>query len=139
MITRVGRLMIKYQEFFLYAFWGGCTTVINIGIFEVLVESFRVYYQTANVFAWIISVSFAYLTNRVWVFKSHYIDNQQLFKEAIRFYTSRLASLGVELIIVYVGIKVLQINTLFVKIIDNLIVIILNYALSKLLIFKKRH
>ncbi|NRD14315.1 GtrA family protein [Pediococcus acidilactici] len=136
-VTILYSIFIKYKQVILYLFFGGLTTIINILSFEILLTNFNLYYQLCNVIAWIISVTFAYFTNKVWVFESNYTTRASFFFEFVKFYFFRLLSLGFELIIVHVGIKVLHMDPLLVKLIDNVFIVLINYIFSRVFIFLK--
>ena len=94
-------------------------------------------YQIANVLAWLASVIFAFITNKLWVFNSKSMAWRPFLWETLTFFFFRLLSLAVDQFIMFVGISLLSGNPLIVKIIDNVIVVILNYFFSKWIIFKK--
>lgn len=119
-----------------YIFFGGVTTLVNIGVFAGL-DYIHWNYQLANVIAWFLSVLVAYLTNKVWVFASHYTTFSAFIVEFVKFYFFRALTLVIDIIIMYVGISILNWNAILVKVIDNVIVIIVNYVFSKWYIFKK--
>ncbi|KRO09568.1 GtrA family protein [Paucilactobacillus hokkaidonensis] len=119
-----------------YIFFGGVTTLVNIGVFAVL-DKMNWNYQLANVIAWFLSVLVAYLTNKVWVFSSHYTTFKAFIIEFVEFYFFRALTLIIDVIIMYIGISMLGWNAILVKVIDNVIVIIVNYVFSKWYIFKK--
>ena len=87
--------------------------------------------------AWVIAVAFAYVVNKVFVFHTHCGSAAALVKEAAGFAAMRLASLGMETVIMYVTVEMLGLNDLVMKLLTNFLVIILNYVFSKLFIFKK--
>ncbi|WP_308443528.1 GtrA family protein [Lactobacillus delbrueckii] len=78
-VTILYSIFIKYKQVILYLFFGELTTIINILSFEILLTNFNLYYQLCNVIAWIISVTFAYFTNKVWVFESNYTTRASFF------------------------------------------------------------
>lgn len=119
-----------------YIFFGGITTLVNIGVFAVL-DKMNWNYQLANIIAWFLSVLVAYLTNKVWVFSSHYTTFKAFIIEFVEFYFFRALTLIIDVIIMYIGISMLGWNAILVKVIDNVIVIIVNYVFSKWYIFKK--
>ena len=88
----------------------------------------------SNAIAWIISVLFAFITNKLFVFES----KGNVLKESISFFIVRLISLGLDMLCMYLLISVLSTNELLSKIITNVIVIILNYVFSKIFVFKKQ-
>ena len=78
-----------------------------------------------------------FVTNKVFVFESKAKEKKTVIKELISFVTARLLTLGIEEIILFVGCNLLNIDALIVKIIAQVVVIVSNYFLSKLFIFKK--
>ena len=129
----------KYKSVIAYLFWGVVTTIVNIGVFQWLSSGIHWNYQLANIIAWFVSVLVAYLTNKVWVFGSHYSTVKAFLKEFFWFYFYRGLTLIMDVIIMYVGVSLLKFDTpiqqLIVKIIDNVIVVVANYIFSKWLIF----
>lgn len=92
----------------------------------------------ANVFAWVVSVLFAYWTNRTWVFRSQVHGARAVFKEFAAFVSARITSLLVETALLYVLVDWLKVNDMLSKILLSFITIALNYIFSKLWIFKKK-
>ena len=136
-INNIKQLIIKHKEVILYLIFGVSTTIISILIYALCTRLFKMGYYSSNILSWIGSVTFAFFTNRKIVFSSDANTFTKKIKEFFLFYISRLATLIFESIVLYLGITLLQINDLIVKIIANIIVIILNYILSKFFIFKK--
>ena len=127
----------KFKETFLYVLFGVLTTVVNIGIYFIFTRIFRIDYFTSNTVALIISILFAYITNKFFVFKSKSIEKILLIKEFISFISCRLLSGIAEIIMMLLMINILGINDFVVKIISNIIVIILNFIFSKFIVFRK--
>ena len=131
------KLYYKYREVWLYLFFGFMTTLVNILFYELLVGLFNINYLISNVIAWIISVIFAYIVNKKYVFESKTQTKKDGLKELFSFSLARVFSLGIDMIIMYVGVSILLINDTIIKIVSNVIVIIVNYFFSKFIIFKK--
>ena len=91
----------------------------------------------ANAVSWVISVLFAYITNRTFVFHSTKTGFQEVSKEFAAFVGARLFSFGVDEGMTLLLISGLHIHWIITKLIVSVVVIVLNYVLSKLLIFKK--
>ncbi|MCQ2450833.1 MAG: GtrA family protein [Clostridia bacterium] len=127
----------KLKEIILYIFFGGCTTLINIATYYTATRGFGLKTTAATVIAWLLSVFFAYITNRIWVFHSENKGFRSVTKEIISFYAARLATGLLDLAIMYLCVDVFHLNDMAIKILSNVIVIILNYVLSKILIFVK--
>lgn len=130
----------KYKSVIAYLFWGVVTTIVNIGVFQWLSSGIHWNYQLANIIAWFVSVLVAYLTNKVWVFGSHYTTFRAFIVEFIKFYFYRALTLLIDIVFMYVGVTLLgfdsAIQQLVAKILDNVVVVIANYIFSKWLIFK---
>lgn len=130
---------IKDNEVFKYLVVGGLTTLISMLVFymctwTILNASNPFELQIANIISWICSVTFAYITNRKIVFES---KNKKILKEMISFYSSRLLTLFLDMIIMFIFVTCLSFNCDIMKIISNVLVIIGNYIISKIIIFRK--
>lgn len=129
----------KKTEIINYLIVGVLTTLVSLVIYYGLVmtilnpeNAFEL--QCANVLSWIVSVLFAYVTNRKFVFKS---TNEKKGKEFISFVTARIATLLMDMVIMLLGVTLLHANDKIVKIISQVIVIIANYILSKVFVFRE--
>ena len=129
-------MLEKYKSILMYLFFGICTTVINIVTYWI----FYIYLDFPNIlstiFSWIISVLFAYITNKLWVFESRSFDKQVLSHEIPTFFGARLLSGLIDLGIMFVFVDILFSPAMVVKFISNVFVVIFNYIASKLVIFK---
>ena len=128
----------KYSEVISYLFFGVLTTLINLATFWILSTVFNLETIAATVAAWIIAVTFAFITNKIWVFKSKTKTNQETTKEAIMFVIARLITLGIEVILMWLMVDNLKQNKLIWKLLCNVITVILNYLFSKLIVFKEK-
>lgn len=129
----------KYKEALLYLFFGGCTTLVNliskwILLLTIIDSNNAIQLQVAIIISWIISVLFAYVTNRKFVFES---KSSNVFKEITSFFGSRVITLVLEMIIMYIFVTLLNFNVYVFTIISQILVIVLNYVFSKLFVFKK--
>jgi len=134
------KLFVKYKEIAMYLIFGVLTTVVSIGTYYLCTKLFLdaknpIELQAANIISWIVSVTFAYVTNKLFVFES----KGNILKEAVKFYSSRLGTLGLEIVLMYILVTVLKLSDLPVKIAVQFIVIAANYVLSKLLVFKEKN
>ncbi len=128
----------KYSEFLWYGFFGVLTTLINIVSFTLLDKTgLNVYFS--NLIAWLLSVLFAFITNKLFVFNSKDFTFKVFFKELVSFFFFRMLSLGIDMIGMFICLESIKLNKLISKIIVNVIVIIANYIFSKLFIFKKKN
>ena len=139
-MSKIKELYQKYKEIINYLIFGVLTTVVSlvtyyICVYTILDPDNAVQLQIANVISWIISVAFAYITNRKFVFES---KEKNKIKEASKFVTSRIATLIMDMAIMYVGVTALKFNDKIMKLISQVVVIVMNYILSKLIVFKKK-
>ena len=121
------------RELILYIVFGVLTTIVNIVAYLFFAKLLGINYIISNIFAWVLSVLFAYVTNRIWVFES---KNSNIIKEISLFFGGRLFSGIVDTGLMYVFIDLLSIGDFISKIIIQIIVVILNYVISKLIVFK---
>ena len=128
----------KYKEILLYLFFGGLTFLVSVGSYVFFEFIIQMPPLIANLFSWILAVTFAYVTNRVWVFTDIAYGILGITKEIISFFTGRAATLILEELILYIGITVLDFNSIGVKVTGQIIVIITNYFISKIMVFKNR-
>lgn len=126
----------QYKEPLLYLFFGVLCTIVNIFSFWIFTKAFPP--LVANVIAWIISVAFAYFTNRTWVFGSQSTSkgSAAVLQEAGRFVGGRVGTLVMEEAILWIGIEMLSLNNMAVKIAAQVAVVIGNYVISKCIVFK---
>ena len=127
----------KHKEVLLYILFGGLTTVVSIGSFVLLDTVWGINELVANVISWVLAVSFAYVTNRVWVFQSRAMG-KAIIGEAMAFCAGRLATLGIEEGALLVFVTWLSFNSTVVKVAAQVAVLVGNYLLSKFLIFKQK-
>lgn len=134
------KLYKKYEEIINYLIVGGLTTVVSLGSYYLCILTFLspdIWYQlqAANIISWICAVTFAYFANRTFVFKS---KNKNKLKEAASFYSSRVATLLMDMSIMFVFVTLLHLNDKIMKLVVQVVVTIANYVLSKLFVFKKK-
>ena len=142
-MQKIIELYKKYEEIVNYLIFGVLTTVVSLAtkyllLFTILDAKNSIQLQIAVIVSWITACTFAYVTNRIWVFKS---KSKNILKEAISYFAARLATLGLEMLIMFVFVTALGLNSnLWVivwTLVSQVLIIIGNYVLSKLLVFKK--
>ena len=138
-MNNIKELYLKYKEIINYLIFGVLTTVVSLATYYICVYTFlnpdnSLQLQVANIVSWIAGVTFAYITNRKFVFES---EEQKKLKEAGKFVTSRIATLLTDMLIMFIGVTILKLNDKIIKLISQIIVIIANYLLSKMLVFRK--
>lgn len=128
-----------HKEILNYLICGGIATVINIVVYSVLVyivlgENYNI---LSNTIAIIASVIFQYFSNKFFVFERKSQTAKENLIEAGKFFSGRAVTALLDEGMMFLGVDILNINNLFMKIITNIIVIILNYIISKFLVFTK--
>ena len=121
-------LLKKYSEIIRYLIIGVLTTMVSLGVYYILTLTIfdpkkAIELQITNIISWIASVTFAYFTNRSFVFQQ---TQKMSLKEAVNFYLSRLSTLGIDMIMMFVLVTV------------QVVVIVLNYVFSKFFVFNKK-
>ena len=130
-------LLKKYRELILYLVFGVLTTLVNYVSWWVI-EPFFASSTVPVTAAWIISVLFAYITNRRFVFESKVTGGKALAKELLAFLAARIMSGVLALCFMWVFADWLGFDSRIVKLISNVFVVIFNYIASKLVIFRKK-
>jgi len=131
-------LIKKYKEVIMYLIFGILTTVVNIVVYFISTRFLNLDAYISNIIAWVLSVLFAFVTNKVYVFNSKNTTVRVILKEGISFFGFRVLSLIFDMICMYIFISLLSTNDLVAKIITNVVVIIINYLFSKLFVFKSK-
>lgn len=135
-MEKVLYLYKKYKEILLYLFFGVLTTIVSLSTYYFFSEILEIHYLISNVFSWIFAVLFAYITNRLWVFKSKNNDIKSILKEMFAFVNCRLLSGAIDMVVMFLLVDILIVNSMYSKLITQIIVVILNYIFSKLIVFK---
>ena len=127
-----------------YLFFGCATTAVNWISYTFFVSVLHLGVTPSNIAAWCISVAFAYVTNKLFVFKSKDTNATSIFKELSLFVSSRLVSGAIEILgvpfLIGIGLNqsIFNIEGMLAKVSISVIVVIANYIFSKLIVFKKR-
>ena len=121
----------NHRDFVSYTFFGFLASVINIVSFMVIKSTFHAHYMFANTLAWLISVVFGFFTNKSLVFKSEYSTGYALITELIAFFFFRGISLLADSAIMFICITGLNLSSFTAKVIDQILVGVLNYATSR--------
>ncbi len=129
----------KYKGFLLYLFFGVITTLVNIIVYDLCLRGLQMSNLFSNIAAWMIAVTFAYVTNRRWVFESRTNQRKEIYKETVSFYCCRLLTGFLDLALMVLFVDFLRLDPMIMKCISNVIVIAVNYIASKQVIFKKRY
>ena len=135
----IKKTYLKYKEIINYLIFGVLTTIVSLTTYYLLTLTILnpnnpIKLQLANIISWITCVTFAYITNRKYVFSP---TNKNIKKEALEFYSSRIASLILDMLLMFILVTILNLNDKIIKLLVQIIIIITNYILSKLIVFKK--
>ena len=143
-MQKIKELYLKYKEIINYLIFGVLTTIVSLAtkyllLFTILDASNAVQLQIAVVTSWVTACLFAYITNRIWVFES---KSKEIIKEMAKFFAARLTTLGLEMLIMFIFVTVLGLNTdmwvVVWTLVSQVVIIIGNYVLSKLIVFKNK-
>lgn len=137
-MKRLIELFKKYKEVILYLIVGGLTTVINVVVYWIFAHPLSLNTTVSTAIAWLASVIFAFFANKLVVFESKSFEAEIFIKEFLSFFLSRLATGVLDVGIMYLSVDILHASDLIMKIVSNVIVIILNYVISKFFVFGKK-
>lgn len=138
----IGRLFRKYKQILAYLFFGVTTTLVNWCIYGLL-QTLRLDMTLSNAIAWLGAVCYAFITNKLFVFESKSTEKKFLLVEAAKFYGSRIFSGIFEVLLpsglIAIGLNqaVFGVEGAIAKAITSVVVIVMNYVLSKLFVFRK--
>lgn len=128
-------LYYQYREIIDYIFFGGLTTLVNIVVFFIFDTILGWPYLVANAIAIILSILFAYITNKLYVFKTSTNELRENIYEFIKFVGFRLLSGLADMTSMWILVDLIFIDTNIAKLFTQFIVVVLNYVFSKFFIF----
>jgi len=128
---------ILNRETILYIIFGVLTTLINIVVYQ-LCTAINLDYRISNAVAWLLSVLFAYITNKLYVFESKSLEFGIVIREFASFVGCRLVSGAFDMIFMIAAVEVVRMDDFIAKLCTNVFVVIVNYIFSKIFIFKKQ-
>ena len=135
---RISELLRRYKSQLLYLFFGGCTTLVNVVVYGLCAHAANLSTTLSIAIAWAVSVLFAYLTNRTWVFESQARTASDILREMGSFFLGRVATGVLDWAIMYICVDRLGLPDMPIKLLSNVVVIVLNYVISTLIIFAKK-
>ena len=142
-MKKIWNLYHKYEEIVNYLIVGGLTTLISLAVkygllFTILDASNAMELQISVIASWVLAVLFAYFANRIFVFHS---KSKEYLKEVSGFVAGRIATLVMEMIIMWFFVTLLGLDSnlwvIIWTIVCQILVIVGNYVFSKLFVFKK--
>lgn len=136
MLAKLRILVRKHWDILAYLVFGVLTTAVNYVVYLPCYNLLGLSAAVSNAIAWVAAVAFAYLTNKPFVFKSHDWSLGTVIPELTKFLGCRLGSGFAETAILFVTVDLLGWNGNLWKLLTSVLVVILNYAASKLLVFR---
>lgn len=127
---------IASREVITYLIFGVLTTVVNWIAYAAMVKS-GVDYRISTAAAWFVSVLFAFIVNKIFVFQSYDLHPAFMAKEAFAFAACRVASGVMEMFFMVAMVSWLNMDEYISKVLVSVAVVIANYVFSKLFIFRK--
>jgi len=136
-LKKIADFYREHLEGMRYLVCGALATVVNVAVYSIFFYVIHLDNAVSNVVAWIAAAIFAYITNKFIVFETDIESKGKLVKEAVSFFACRLFTLAIDEAIMIIAVDNFGMNAFLMKVVANIIVIIVNYILSKVLIFKK--
>lgn len=137
-MNKLKQFFIKYKEYILYVVFGAVTTLVNYGFYTLCYYPLKLSGGVSNIVAWVFSMLVAFVTNKIWVFDSKSWEIKLTFKELGGFALGRALTGIFETAAIAIFVDALHQNALVWKIVTSIIVVIVNYIVSKLIVFKKK-
>ena len=137
MVGKIRRLAEKYWDILCYLVFGVLTTAVNYLVYLPCYNFLGLSAAVSNAAAWVFAVVFAYLTNKPFVFRSHDWSLQTVLPELTKFVGCRVGSGAMETGLLFLTVDLLEWNGNLWKLLTSILVVVLNYAASKLLVFTK--
>lgn len=138
MLEKIKSLVIQYWDVFTYLVFGVLTTIVNYLVYLPVYNLLGLSAAVSNVIAWVVAVTFAYLTNKPFVFKSHDWSSKTVIPELTKFVSCRIASGAAETVILLITVDILHWNGNIWKLVTQVLVVVMNYFASKFLVFRKK-
>ena len=131
-------LFMKYKEVISYLFFGVLTTVVNFVVYFACTDGLHINYLAATAVSWVAAVLFAYVTNRKWVFESKVSGFMPILREMAVFVGCRVFSGVMDMGIMFISVDMIGISDRIAKFVTQVAVVVLNYILSKIIIFRNK-
>ena len=138
MKSELEKLYTKYKEYIWYIIFGALTTLVSWASFYLSTHVFNFGVVPSNIISWVLSVAFAYFTNRKWVFESRACGLKNVALEALKFAGARVLTLVIETVFLWITVDEIGWNDMLMKIVISVVVLVLNYVFSKFMVFKGR-
>lgn len=138
MMSKLKELFHRYYDLIMYLVFGVMTTAVNYLVYLPCYNLLGISASVSNVISWVVSVAFAFLTNKPFVFRSHDWSPAVVWPELVKFVGCRIGSGVMETVILLITVDTLRWDGNFWKLITSVLVVVVNYVGSKLLVFRKK-
>ena len=138
MKEKIRELFLRYYDLIMYLVFGVMTTAVNYLVYLPCYNLFGLSASVSNMISWVVSVAFAFLTNKPFVFRSHDWSAKVVWPELVKFVGCRVGSGVMETVILFVTVDTLQWNGNIWKLVTSVLVVVVNYVGSKLLVFRNK-
>lgn len=138
MKEKIRKLFLRYYDLIMYLVFGVMTTAVNYLVYLPCYNLFGLSASVSNMISWVVSVAFAFLTNKPFVFRSHDWSAKVVWPELVKFVGCRVGSGVMETVILFVTVDTLRWNGNIWKLVTSVLVVVVNYVGSKLLVFRNK-
>ena len=136
-MDRVKAFMHKYRDMIVYLIFGILTTVVDYLVFIPCYQWLGFTATLSNIIAWTAAVTFAYLTNKPFVFRNYDWSRKTVISELTKFIGCRIGTGAIETTVLFISVDMLHWHGVLMKVVASVMVVSVNYFASKWLIFKK--
>lgn len=137
-MNQILSFILRFKSVWAYIFFGVCTTVVNIISYYLCNKTLGISNIPAVIIAWVSAVTFAFFTNKLWVFESKSMSKKILLYELWTFYTCRILTGVVDVFIMYIAVDLMSRNAVMWKALADIIIIVANFIASKYIIFIRK-
>jgi len=143
-LKKLSNIYKKHQQAMKYIIFGGLTTLVNIIVYllfaRIIFKNFADYIRVnlSNSLALVLSIAFAYITNKLYVFKSTNKNKKELIQEIGKFIGCRVFTAIIDIVLLEVTVVIMHWHEILMKILVNILVIVLNFIFSKIIVFKNK-
>ena len=138
MHDKIKKSLARYKELISYAIFGLGATLINMLAYWVLADILGIYFMLSNALAWGCAFTFAFVTNKVFVFGSKSFKGKAVVWEAVNFFVARIFTGILDMALMWILVDLGGIAGMYAKVTANVVVIVVNYLESKFWVFKKK-
>ena len=139
MFSKIRALLERYWDIVTYLFFGVLTTIVNYIVYLPCYNILGLSASVSNLVAWVVAVTFAYLTNKPFVFKSNDWSARTVIPELGKFVGCRIGSGVAETIVLFLAVDLMGWNGNIWKLVTQVMVTVMNYVASKLVVFRKKN